>query len=261
MARKQNIFKATDLAIGYPKKNGFITVQESINFDINQGSFIAILGKNGIGKSTLLKTLITEIKSIKGSIQLFEKKVENYSSKDLSSMISVVLTETIPLNQLTVYELVALGRQPYTNWMDSLTSDDRSTIENALKVTETDSFADKKVYELSDGMKQRVLIARALAQDTPIMILDEPTVHLDLHHTVSIFELLKTLVTEFNKTVIISSHQLNLALKFATSFIVMTDDNVTFGDKSVLMEKKCFENLFPSKSIFFDSKIEQFVIR
>ena len=261
MAGKQNIFKATNLAIGYPKKNGFITVQESITFDIDQGSLIAILGKNGIGKSTLLKTLITEIRPVYGSIQLFDKAVENYSSKELSSLISVVLTEAIPLNQLTVYELVALGRQPYTNWIDSLTEEDRSIIENALKVTETDSFADKKVYELSDGMKQRVLIARALAQDTPIMILDEPTVHLDLYHTVSIFELLKTLVTQFNKTVIISSHQLNLALKFASSFIVMTDDGVTFGDKSALIEEKCFENLFPNKSVFFDSKIEQFVVR
>lgn len=261
MEGKQNIFKAIDLTIGYPKKNGFITVQKSINFDIDQGSFIAILGKNGIGKSTLLKTLISEIKPINGGITLFGKEVENYTFKELSSLISVVLTEAIPLNQLTVYELVALGRQPYTNWIDSLTEGDRSSIENALKVTETDSFADKKVYELSDGMKQRVLIARALAQDTPIMILDEPTVHLDLYHTVAIFELLKTLVSQFNKTVIISSHQLNLALKFASSFIVMTDDSVHFGERSALIDKKCFENLFPNKSVFFDSKIEQFVVR
>ena len=121
MEGKQNIFKATDLTIGYPKKNGFITVQKSINFDIDQGSFIAILGKNGIGKSTLLKTLISEIKPINGGIRLFGKEVENYTFKELSSLISVVLTEAIPLNQLTVYELVALGRQPYTNWIDSLT--------------------------------------------------------------------------------------------------------------------------------------------
>ena len=261
MAEKQNIFKAKNLAIGYPKKKGFITVHDSINFHIDQGSFIAVLGKNGIGKSTLLKTLITEIKPVNGSIQLFDKEVDEYSSKELSGMISVVLTGAIPLNQLTVYELVALGRQPYTNWIDSLTSDDRSIIENALKVTETNSFSDKKIYELSDGMKQRVLIARALAQNTPIMILDEPTVHLDLYHTVSIFELLKTLVNQFNKTVIISSHQLNLALKFASSFIIMTDESVAFGDKSALIEKKCFENLFPNKSVFFDSNIEQFVVR
>lgn len=252
---------AKNLSIGYPKKSGSYVVAKNINFAINQGDFVAVLGKNGIGKSTLLRTLITENQPLHGELSLFEKPFHHYSSKQLSSLISVVLTDSIPMNQLTVYELVALGRQPYTNWIDSISDADRTSIEKALEVTETFDFSEKKIYELSDGMKQRVLIARALAQDTPIMILDEPTVHLDLYHTVSIFELLQSLVKTFHKTVIISSHQLNLALKFADSFIVMTEDHASFGTKETLLEKGDFNKLFPTDTIRFDTEIAQFIVK
>lgn len=238
-----------------------MVISEGIEVSIFEGDFIAILGKNGIGKSTFLKTLTTELNPIDGNIQLLNTDLGGYSSKQLAPVISVVLTESIPLNQLTVQELVALGRQPYTNWIDNLSEADKEIVKKAMIDTETYEFKEKKIYELSDGMKQRVLIARALAQDTPIMILDEPTVHLDLYHTVQIFKLLKKLVAEKGKTVIISSHELNLSIKFASKLMVMNEKVNHFGTTQELISNKAFETLFPADGISFDSESQQYVIK
>ncbi|MAD97304.1 MAG: ABC transporter ATP-binding protein [Flavobacteriaceae bacterium] len=258
---KKNIISSKNLSIGYPTKNNPVVITSGIDVSIFEGDFIAILGKNGIGKSTFLKTLTTELAPIEGNIQLMEADLNSYSSKQLASVISVVLTESIPMNQLTVQELIALGRQPYTNWIDNLSERDTEVVNKAMMDTETFDFKDKKIYELSDGMKQRVLIARALAQDTPVMILDEPTVHLDLYHTVQIFKLLKKLVEEQGKTIIISSHELNLSIKFASKLMVMNETTNHFGTTVELIAAKAFETLFPADGISFDSESQQFVIK
>ena len=216
------ILKTENLAIGYQTKKQQKVIQNNINLNIKKGELVAVLGKNGIGKSTLLRTLSNVQKPIDGSVFINQKNSNNFTNKELAQTLSLVLTERLPESQLTVYELIALGRQPYTNWIDRISDNDKSIIDKAIALTEISAFTNRRFYELSDGQLQRVLIARAIAQDTDIIILDEPSAHLDIHHSVKLFSLLKKLVEETDKTILISSHEVNLAVKFANTFIVLT---------------------------------------
>ena len=212
---ENSILKTENLTIGYPQKKQDHIIFSNINLSIEKGKLISVLGKNGIGKSTLLRTLCKVQKAITGAIYFEGKKLNTYSENDLSKKLSVVLTERLPESQLTVFELIALGRQPYTNWIDTLSKTDLEKIETAIKQTEIGHLKNQRFHELSDGQLQRVLIARALAQDTDVIILDEPTAHLDMHQTINIFSLLQQLVKRTNKTIIVSSHEINLALKLS----------------------------------------------
>lgn len=219
-----------------------------------------MLGKNGSGKSTLLRTLSNVQPKLKGTVYLHEKELSSYSEKELASELSLVLTDRLPESQLTVFELVALGRQPYTNWLDNLTEQDTQKIQWAIEQTEIQDLTSHFYHELSDGQLQRVLIARALAQDTDFIILDEPTAHLDLHHTLTIFALLKKLVNTTHKTILISTHEINLALQIADEFIVLNNNSCSNGSPHKLIDHKIFNSLFSSELISFDTNLNQFVI-
>jgi len=218
------------------------------------------LGKNGIGKSTLLKTLSKVHKPISGEILLNQTNIKNFSEKKIAKKLSLVLTEKLPESQLTVYEIIALGRQPYTNWIDTLSDIDIEKIETAIKNTEIEHLKNKYFYQLSDGQLQTVLIARALAQDTEIIILDEPTAHLDMHQTLKVFSLLKKLVTKTQKTIIISSHEINLSIQLADQIILLNDQFITSGSVEELTKNNAFDNLFPKDLIKFNKTLQQFVI-
>ncbi|MDA9993029.1 ABC transporter ATP-binding protein, partial [Flavobacteriaceae bacterium] len=233
---------------------------KNISLKLHKGEFIGILGKNGIGKSTLLRTLSGVQDAISGDVFIQGKSIQSYSNKELSVLISLVLTERLPESQLTVYELVALGRQPYTNWIGRLGKKDAEKINWALEQTETLPLANRHFNELSDGQLQRVLIAKALAQDTQIILLDEPTAHLDMHHTIKIFKLLKKLSKETNKTIITTTHEVNLAINSADQLILLTDKEVVAGNKKVLIEGNSFDHLFSSEIVSFNSSLEQFII-
>ncbi|WP_443081491.1 ABC transporter ATP-binding protein [Tenacibaculum sp. SZ-18] len=221
---------------------------------------MALLGKNGSGKSTLLRTLSKVQDKLSGNIEINQKNLEAYSQHELAKMMSVVLTERLPESQLTVFEIVALGRQPYTNWLDKLSKEDIRKVLNALELTNVAHLKNRPFYKLSDGQLQRVLIARALAQDTEVIILDEPTAHLDIHHTYKIFSLLKELVKSTKKTIIISTHEVNLALKLANSFVLITNEKVHSGNSQELMDKNAFSSLFPKELISFNKDLQQFII-
>ena len=255
-----NSIETKNLHIGYRQNKSVLTIQKQIRIQLHKGEFVGILGKNGIGKSTLLRTLTGVQDAISGGVFIQGKSIQSYNLKELSSLMSLVLTERLPESQLTVYELVALGRQPYTNWIGRLEKKDIEKINWALEETETMSLANKHFYELSDGQLQRVLIARALAQDTPIILLDEPTAHLDMHHTIKIFKLLKKLSKETNKTIIITTHEVNLAIKSADQLILLTDQEVVAGNKKVLIESNSFDHLFSSEIVNFNSDLEQFIV-
>ncbi|WP_420553002.1 ABC transporter ATP-binding protein [Tenacibaculum aiptasiae] len=259
--KKHIVLKTENLSIGYQTKKKQTAIASGINLSVEKGKFIALLGKNGIGKSTLLRTLSKVQKPLDGSIEINQKNILNYSYQELATSLSLVLTERLPQSQLTVFELIALGRQPYTNWIDKLSKNDLKKILWAIEQTEIVHLKDKLFHELSDGQLQRVLIARALAQDTEIIILDEPTAHLDIHHTFKVFSLLKKLVKNTNKTIIISTHEVNLAIQLADEFILLSEKQIYNGTSKELIKQNAFEELFPKELISFNKTLEQFVIK
>ncbi|WP_299060698.1 ABC transporter ATP-binding protein [uncultured Polaribacter sp.] len=257
---KHIILKTENLSIGYQHKKTPKIVASNINLDIEKGKLVTVLGKNGIGKSTLLRTLSKVQQPISGNVYINQKKIEKLTEQQLSKQLSLVLTERLPESQLTVYELIALGRQPYTNWIDTLSKKDIEKIETAIAQTEIKHLKNKRFYELSDGQLQRVLIARALAQDTEIIILDEPTAHLDMHQTIKIFSLLKQLVLQTKKTIIISTHEINLAIQLADEIILLTEKTFFTGKPSELIANNAFDILFPKNLVNFNKTLQQFVI-
>lgn len=257
---KKNMLTAENLTIGYQQKKQQKIIAKGINLAIKEGTLTAVIGKNGIGKSTLLRTLSKVQKPLEGEVFINQKNSKAYQHKELATTISLVLTERLPESQLTVFELIALGRQPYTNWIDSLSKKDFEKIHWAIKETSLETLQHNRCFELSDGQMQRVLIARALSQDTEIIILDEPTAHLDMHQTIAIFELLKKLTNSIKKTILISTHEINLATKMCDELIVFSENKIYTGTTAELIQKNAFENLFTSKIVIFDNDLQQFII-
>ncbi len=188
------------------------------------------------------------------------KPLNTYKTLELAAMVSIVLTEPIASKNLSVLELVALGRQPYTNWIGKLTQKDKSKILEALNVLELIELQHKKCYELSDGQLQRALIARALAQETTLMLLDEPTSHLDLYHKVQILKLLKSIAYKTQTTVLFTSHEIEMAIQLCDKILILGKDENHFGDPCELIEQKAFEKLFPTDTVTFDARSGSFRI-
>lgn len=254
-----SILKISDLTIGYQTSKSQIIVAENIDFELEKGKLTALVGANGIGKSTLLKTLLGFEKPFKGSVFLNDKNTLKISSKELAQYVSVVLTEKLPPSNLSVYELIALGRQPYTNWMGKLSDADKEKTDNAIEVTQIQDLIHKKHFELSDGQFQKIMIARALAQDTEVMVLDEPTTHLDLLHKISVFKLLKKLVQQTQKCVLFSTHDIDLAIEFCDEIIVMTPEKTQKDTPENFIQNGTFDKLFSSESVWFDKEKRKFV--
>jgi len=253
------ILKISNLKIGYKTSKTENIVAENISFSLEKGKLVALVGANGIGKSTLLKTILGFEKPFVGSILLNNKNTSEIPQKELAQYVSVVLTEKLPPSNLSVYELIALGRQPYTNWMGELSDFDKEKVEQAITLTQLQKLVSKKHFELSDGQLQKVMIARALAQDTEIMILDEPTTHLDLLHKVSVFKLLKILSEKTQKSVLFSTHDIDMAIEFCDEIIVMTSQSTQKDTPQNLIENGIFDELFSGESVKFDNKTKRFL--
>ncbi len=261
MENGKNILATAQLSIGYTSGKSTNVIANDITITLKQGSLTALIGANGIGKSTLLRTLTGIQPPLNGSILLNDKSLASYSSKELAQNLSIVLTESLPPSNLTVFELVALGRQPYTNWLGLLSDVDHIQVERALQLTQIETLAQKKHFEISDGQFQKVLIARALAQDTPLIILDEPTTHLDLLHKVKLLRLLKKLASEAGKCILYSTHDLDLALQMSDEIIVMANGNAIQDTPKDLIEQKVFDTLFDDPNIIFNAEKGGFVIK
>lgn len=256
---QKHIILSTDkLTIGYSSKKQQSIIASNININLYKGELIGLIGANGIGKSTLLRTLTNVQKPLQGSVQINAKNLNEYQSIDLAKVLSLVLTEAMPSKNLTVFELVALGRQPYTNWVGSLTKEDIEKVNEALKLTNLENLKYKNCFELSDGQLQKAMIARALAQDTDLIILDEPTTHLDMYHKAYILKLLQKLAQETKKTILFSSHEIDLAIQLCDTIIVMTNENVITDNPSNLISNGTFNKLFPKDLIVFDDKTKKF---
>lgn len=254
------ILQASKISIGYTSKKVKNIIASSIDLSLEKGKLIALIGANGIGKSTLLRTITGIQKPLSGTISLNEKNIHELDALTLAQNLSVVLTEKLPPSNLTVWELIALGRQPYTNWIGTLTDNDIAKINEAIELTQIGHLTQKRHYEISDGQLQIVLIARALAQDTPLIILDEPTTHLDLLHKVVLFKLLKKLTQETGKCILFSTHDIDMAIQLSDEIIIMTPENTAQDQPCNLILKGSFNTLFKDEHIVFDSEKGKFVI-
>lgn len=198
---------------------------------------------------------------LSGSVLINGQKLEKLNALERASMMSLVLTEQPVSRNLSVFELIALGRQPYTNWIGRLTTKDQKFIERAFKLIGIEELRHKKCYELSDGQFQKVLIGRAIAQDTPIIILDEPTTHLDIYHQAYVLKLLQKLTQSTNRSILFATHEIDLALQLCDKIILIDHGSVILGTPQELIEKDSLVSLFPSDLITFDKESGSFKIK
>lgn len=255
-----NTINANGLSIGFQTKKKTAVIARGIELSIQEGKLVAIVGSNGIGKSTLLRTLAKIQPALSGEVLINEKQLNEYNDRDLAKEISLVLTEPLVSRNMTVSEIIALGRQPYTNWIGTLSANDIAKVKEVIEMVALEEIAHKKCAELSDGQLQRVMIARALAQDTNIILLDEPTTHLDLHHKVQILKLLKSITKETNKIVVFTSHEVELSIQLCDKMLLMNTDGYSFGTSEELITLGAFDTLFPSDKVNFNSETRTFQI-
>ena len=253
MKKPDKILKTDNLKIGYSsKKNNDNVLFENINLSGCEGELIALVGKNGVGKSTLLRNIAGLQNPLKGEIKYYDKPLNDFYRPDFAKMLSFVSTEIINVNNLKVFDLVSLGRFPHTNWFGKLKSDDISKSVRALQMVGMDDFSQKNINEISDGERQRVMIARTLAQDTKFIILDEPTAFLDLPNKYETVHLLNRLSKQENKTIIFSTHDLNIAIQEADKIWLMMDNEIFEGAPEDLILNETFNKIFENTSLHFD---------
>lgn len=242
---KKALLQTKDLSVGYTGQS--IPLFEKQNLALYAGELVCFMGPNGIGKSTLIRTLAGLQKHIDGSIYI------HTDASELQQQIAVVLTDKITTPGMTVHELVTFGRYPYLNWNVSLRENDIRIIDEAIDQVNIRSIISKKLYQLSDGQMQMVMIARVLAQTTSIILLDEPTAHLDLNNRVEIMRMLKNLARKTGKAILIATHELDLALQTADYiWLAGNQKNIITGIPEDLVLNGSFDDIFRFKG--FDLK-------
>jgi iron complex transport system ATP-binding protein len=238
-----------NLAVGYPAKKTENRLFEKLNLHLLPGQLVCFMGPNGIGKSSLIRTFTGLQKALEGKIIVNP----GISGASTAQQIAVVLTDKVTAVNMTVDEVVAFGRYPYLGWNIQLKKSDRQIIDNAISAVHINHLSGRKLHELSDGQLQMVMIARALAQDTPIILLDEPTAHLDLNNRVEIMRLLRDLSRKTNKAILVSTHELDLALQLAdVIWLSGRDKNIHTGIPEDLVLAGAFDAIFQFKG--FDLK-------
>lgn len=261
MNREQVSISVRNLSVGYKKGKQLVAVKEGINLQAHSGELIALVGSNGIGKSTLLRTLTGFQKALGGEILLNDRKLSSFSIKELAKVLSFVSTEAVRVQNLRVWELLAMGRYPYTNFIGSLTEEDNNIIKRAILQVGLSGYEDRMIDQISDGERQRAMIARTLVQDTPLIILDEPTAFLDIRNRYEIIHLLHDFVKNENKTVLFSTHDLNISTSEVDKIWLMLDDKVVEGAPEDLILAGNFEQMFHSDKVYFNSESGDFMLR
>lgn len=261
MNTNSNILTTKDLSIGFPARGSTerTIVAADINVSLRRGEMVGLLGPNGSGKSTLIRTLSALHQPLEGKVELESQDLAQYANKEQAQKLSTVLTDRLTIGNLSVYELVAFGRSPYTGWFGSLSKQDAETIDWAIEATGIQEFVNRDVLRLSDGERQKVMIARALAQDTSAILLDEPTAHLDLPNRVEVMRLLRKLAHETQKAILLSTHELDLALKAADTLWLINDSGqIIKGTPEDLVLDGTFESVFERDSFDFDRSTGSF---
>jgi iron complex transport system ATP-binding protein len=251
MTEKINVIETSALSIGYQTSSGKQNIIcPNINIHAIEGELVALVGSNGSGKSTLLKTITRILKPLIGSVFINKQPIENIDITEFARIVSYVSTDMVKTGHISVYELVALGRFPYTNWLGTLTANDRNIISEAISSVGIEHLANKQLQEISDGERQRAMIARALAQDTQIIILDEPTAYLDLPNKYELVLLLARLAKNKNKTIIFSTHDLSIAISEADKIWLMAQNKISEGAPEDLILQGSFSDLFQNRMVF-----------
>lgn len=251
----QAILTTHDLAIGYAGRRGVMRcVAEGLNLILRPGQLVCLLGPNGAGKSTLLRSLAGMQAPLHGTIRLNGADPYHLSPRELAQRLGVVLTERAEVAALSVRALVALGRYPHTDWSGRLTEADQAVIDRALSAVGISDFAHRSVHQLSDGERQKVMIARALAQEPQLLLLDEPTAFLDLPRRVELMGLLRRLARGTERAVLLSTHDLDLALHSADQIWLFSANGVMhIGTPEELVLNGAFQAAFPSDEVHFDA--------
>ena len=254
--------KLDQVAVGYRDSRGKERIVKSnISLGAEKGELIALIGGNGIGKSTLLRTLAGFQSPIEGEISVSGKSISAYREKELATMLSFVSTEIIRVVNLTVFEMVALGRFPHTNWFGKLTDEDRQIVNESIRMVGLEGYQSRPINQISDGERQRAMIARTLAQDTNIIVLDEPTAFLDVPNKYEIVNILHHLAREKSKTIIFSTHDLNIAVSEVDMIWLMLQDDVVQGAPEDLILNGQFPLLFQKSDLIFDMEKGDFRIK
>lgn len=234
-------FETKKLSVGY---DGIPLIQD-INIKLDKGKILTLIGPNGSGKSTILKTITKHLKTICGTVLIDRHSVDGMGSRELARFISAVFTEKLKTERMTCEDVVATGRYPYTGMLGILSRQDHSQIQNAMKLVHAWDLRDKDYTAVSDGQRQRVLLARAICQEPQVIILDEPTSFLDIRYKLELLHLLRKMTKEKNITVIMSLHELDLAQKIADLVMCVEGESVTrFGPPNEIFQKDFIENLY-----------------
>jgi iron complex transport system ATP-binding protein len=237
-----SIIKVKNLSFGYSSQDAIL---KKISFEVTSGTFLAIAGPNGAGKTTLLNLLCGLLSAKAGSIKIDTALIETYSVKELARKIAVVRQEFVPVFDFTVAQVVSMARTPYLGTFGFESQADKKFINEALEMTDTARFSSRPLAELSGGERQRVFIARALAQNTPILLLDEPTAFLDLKHQVHIYDLLKTMQQEKGKTIVAVTHDINLGAQYADFTLLLgADSSYQYGYAADVFSAEQIQRVF-----------------
>lgn len=257
-AATMNTVVLNNLSIGYTQKGNEKVVAQGLNAAINSGELTCLLGCNGVGKSTLLRTLSAFQTALGGDILLNADQTSelspltSFTDKQLSRMIGIVLTEKPDVRNMTIEDLVGMGRSPYTGFWGTLTADDRQIVADAIRMAGIEPLQGRMIHTLSDGERQKVMIAKTLAQQTPIIYLDEPTAFLDYPSKVEMMQLLRRLAHEQQKTIFMSTHDVELALQLADCLWLMEMDLLSVGTPRQLADNGALSRFVERDGIVFE---------
>lgn len=244
--------KIIDLSIGYPQGKSSRVVMKGINAELHKGRLTCLIGANGAGKSTLLRTISAFQPKLGGDIIIRGRKLESFSREELARLIGVVLTERPSVQHLTARQMVAMGRSPYTGFFGRLSDEDNAVVKESMRMVGIGHLAERMVHSLSDGERQKMMTAKALAQQTDVIFLDEPTAFLDYGSKVDTLQMLHQLCNVEGKTILLSTHDLELALQVADELWVMTDDKVTTGTPDELSADGTLSRFIDRPGLHYD---------
>lgn len=256
------VLSTHDLAIGFRESGENKTLHQDISLDLMPGELSCILGPNGAGKSTLIKTLAGFNKPLRGSVKLYDYDVGTASHRELSHLLSIVLTDRVSVLHSRVFDIVSLGRYPHTSLFARLRKEDYNQIHEAMEHVGISHMRDRLFDNLSDGEKQKVLIAKGLAQDTPVIMLDEPTAFLDFPSKIEVMQILLDLTKTADKAVVLSTHDVELALQVADRIWLMDKGkDIVSGCPEDLVLNNELNRFFEKQNIFFDTSSGTFRLK